>query len=180
MLDATWLFEHHQEHLALEKYLKSQMVHLPLNVKLEEAEEIESQVLFRPMLGTSPPKIRQGSSTEQVALHLQETREKQSKEIKAEYETMLSACRFMIELYDAVLLSLRPQEAWLIDKTFIQGLSLSAISEIPDCAYSGYDRSTIYRKRKKAIEKADHFIHTYISEEASQCQMEKFVNELKA
>ena len=61
MLDATWLFEHHQEHLALEKYLKSQMVHLPLNDKLEEAEEIESQVLFRPMLGTSPPKIRQGS-----------------------------------------------------------------------------------------------------------------------
>ena len=80
MIDAQWLFENHFSHLALEKYLLARIEHLILPNDLRNAEEISGQTLKRPPLDMPPQKNYQGSSTERIALLLQETETNQPKE----------------------------------------------------------------------------------------------------
>lgn len=179
MIDAQWLFENHLNHLALEKYLLSRMEHITHPDRIENAAEILGQTLKRPSLGMPPQNSFQGSSTERIALALQGGSADQPKETIAEYEQLLSFCRFLIELYDAVFISLTSNEAWLIDAVYRQGLTMEMIQHVPDTPYGSCDRSTVYRTKNRIIKKANHFIQTYIPKEVSQCRMEIFVNVLK-
>jgi len=179
MIDAQWLFENHLNHLALEKYLLLQIEHIIRPSDFRNAEEISSQVLRSYPLGIPPQKNHQGSSTERIALILQRDTPEQPKELISEYEPLLSFCRFLIELYDAILVSLTSKEAWLIDTIYHHGWTMEMIQRAPDSPYGSCDRSTVYRAKKRIIKKANSFIQIYIPKEVSQCRLEIFMSELK-
>ena len=179
MVNAQWLFENHLSHLAMEKYLLTRIDHIIRPSSLENAGEILSQTLKHPVSDIPIQKNHQGSSTERIALLLQEKEKEQSKESIEELNQQLFLCRFLLELYDAVLVSLIPREAWLVEAIYHQGIPISSIVNEPDCPYGYCDRSTIYRTRKRIIQKSDYFLQTYIPKEVSQCRLEKFMIELK-
>lgn len=180
MIDAQWLFENHLNHLALKKYLLGRMEHLIYPNETADADEIFSQALRRPPLDMPSQKNCQGSSTERIALLLlqENTAQKPNEALKA-YENQLSCCTFLIELYDAVLVSLTDKEAWLVEAFYHQGLTIDALQRAQDSPYDSCDRSTVYRTKNKIIQKANRFIKIYIPKEVSQCRLETFMSELK-
>ena len=179
MITAKWLFENHLDHLALEKYLSSQLSSLQKAISNQEAEEIESLVLRSPLLRIRATSSNQGSVTEQVALKLQETREERANQRATEYAEALSFCKYLNELFDAILLIYGTQERWFVDQVYLQGRSVASLQSQPDSPYAQFDRSTIYRHHKRIIEKADRFINAYVPKEVSPCQLERYMSELK-
>lgn len=179
MIDAKWLFQNHMRQKALEKYLESQILYFDLSIQQEEKEEIESKSLARPELGMVISHTRQGSSTEHIAIEIEEKRQKWQKDRQKDYQETQRACHFLLALYDAVMIYLLPKEAWLVDKIYNQGLSLSRISELPDCPYGLCNRSTLCRQRQKVEDKANGFIQAYVSEEVDLCQLKKYSADLK-
>ena len=179
MIDAKWLFQNHMRQKALEKYLESQKTYFDLSMQQEENEEIESKALARPELGMVTSHTRQGSSTEHIAIEIEENRQRWKKDRQKDYQEAQRACRFLLALYDAVMTYLLPKEAWLIDKIYNQGLSLTRISELPDCPYGLCNRSTLCRQRQRVEEKANDFIQAYVSEEVDLCQLMKYSTGLK-
>lgn len=178
MIEAKWLFENHLKHLALEHYLNAELERFN-DLNESEAEDILSQSLNRPISGFPATKSYFGSTTERIALQLQENQCGQSKEMIHMYKTALSNCRTCIELFNAILLSLPDREAWLMKQIYIQQYSLSMILQLPDNPFGFCARSTLSRYRNRILNKANLFLHSYAPKGVDICLLERFDNELK-
>ena len=179
MIDANWLFENHQYLVEMEKKLPIHIQHICYPDRQNNAEDILSQVLSLPMLGMPPQKSHSGSSTERIALLLQGVQSEHTEETLTDLLESLSVCKVLVNLYKAIVLSLTPGETWLIHAIYDQKLTSTALRNSPDCPYGLCDRSTIYRNRKRIIEKANNILQYNIPKEVSECRLEKFVKELK-
>lgn len=179
MLNAQWLLENHRNHLALEKYLLSRIESILQPNISENHAEISGQTLRCPAPGMPPQKNEWGSSTERIALFLQERKSNSVPGMLPQCKELLRSCQFMIELYDVILALLPPREAWLVDAIYHQALTIAEMQSMPASPFSTCNRSTIYRKQKRIIQNADRFIQTYIPKEVIQCQPERFISELK-
>ncbi len=181
MIDAQWLFENYRLIQAQETYLRLQISHkLYPNVQRDaDAEEILARVLARPSLCAPPQRTAQGSTTERVALQLQGKETDQSKSAMNDYLENLSCCQFLLEIYDTIISAITPNEAWLVDAFYVRKLTSTAIQNMPDCPFGPCDRSTLYRKRKRIIHKANTLIQSLILKEGNACRLEQYVNELK-
>ena len=175
-MDAKWLFENHKEHLAEEKHLLAQITYLKQLNTDQTAEEIEGIILKRPPLGIPFQNNHQGSTTERVAIELNEDKDLLTEKSIKKYSDALAVCRYYLEVYEAVILFLNEREAWLIEKIYNQSMTLSIISTLPESPYKSYDRTTLYRIKKKIIEKANHFLQMNSLKEVSPCQLEKYSN----
>ena len=120
MIDAQWLFENYRLIQAQEKYLRFQISHMlyPNGQRDADADEILARVLARPSLCDPPQRNAQGSSTERVALQLQGKETDQSKSAMNDYLENLSCCQFLLEIYDAIVSAITPNEAWLVIRSF--------------------------------------------------------------
>ena len=179
MIDAQWIFEHHRLILAQEKFLQAQIIHLTYPNGQHDAEEILSRVLTRPALGTPHQTLFQESSTERVALQMQGKENDQSNITMNECLEKLSCCQQLLEIYDTIISAITPNEAWLVDAFYTRRLTSTAIQNMPDCPFGPCDRSTLYRKRKRIVHKANALIQSLMPKEGNACRLEKYVNELK-
>ena len=181
MIDAQWLFENYRLIQAQETYLRLQISHkLYPNVQRDaDADEILARVLARPSLCAPPQRTSQGSSTERVALLLREKEGDQSKSAMNDYVENLSCCQFLLDIYDMIIAAITPDEAWLVDTFYVRKQTSTAIQNLPDCPFGPCDRSTLYRKRKRIIHKANTLIQSLILKEGNACRLEQYMNELK-
>ncbi len=133
MLTAIWLFENHSAFLAKEHYFSAM-----LN---------EDFACTDSSLCCFPDK----ASEESVQL-----RSPDPAFLKAE----LMRCRFYLLLYESMMLALTPNERWLVQQRFDNGLAFSEIIELPDAPNIARSNSSLSRHMNHIICKSDQLLKT--------------------
>ena len=179
MIEAQWLFENHRSHLSMKKYIQARICHILQPESTPNSDEILAQALRMPTMGMPIQNNMQGSSTERIAVNLSIGSDSGTKAVIEDYKKMLELYNYLLELYEAAVAMLNPREFWLINAIYNEGLIVSEICEMQDSPFGICDRSTIFRNRKRIINKVNQFLQAYIPKEVSQCHMEKYIEELK-
>lgn len=158
LIQAKWLFEHHLQHEALAEFCKEQLNQISLQSLKDDA--ISSMLLSKPpeTIHISKASHSSGSSTEYAALHWQENIDPALLNKYKNLKNDLNQYQFYLQLYKAVLSGLAPREAWLINKLYIEGFSLSQALTEPGSPYENYCKSTIHNRKKEILKKADQII----------------------
>ena len=173
MIEAQWLFENHLNHLAMEQYYASQIENIINPHDTSNNQDIQSQIFMRPAIDLPPQANHYGSSTERIAVRLADQKTQSLQKEIPKYEKARHYYRFLNQLYNIIIISLTPDEAWLVNAVFIQKHTFSVIRDSPDCPFGPCDRSTIYRNKQRIIRKANDFIQSYIPKEVSACHPNK-------
>lgn len=159
LIQAKWLFEHHLQHEALAEFCKEQLNQISLQSLKDDA--ISSMLLSKPP-GTfhagGSNTHSSGSPTEYAALHWQENIDSSLLNKYKKLKHDLNQYQYYLQLYKAVLSGLSPREAWLINKLYIEGFSLSQALTEPGSPYENYCKSTIHNRKREILKKADQII----------------------
>ena len=96
-----------------------------------------------------PHTPTQGSPTERVVLQRAE-QEKQE-----EMHRKLQKYLWYQQLYDALLKTFTPKEQWFIEYHYNQRYTLIALTQLDDSPFKDYDRTTVWKYKKRLLSKAD-------------------------
>lgn len=158
MISAQKLFSDHTAHVALYELLKSAIEELELyrnQCLLDEGREIEALSLSRMPL-TDLPRMRSGKSpTERIAdrlIAIQDGRD------IAEKKRQLATVIQYLHLYDTIITVFTEREKWFVEEFFVQKKTMTVLINSPDSPFFGYDRSSVWRFKKRLLEKADSIL----------------------
>ncbi len=116
---------------------------------LNDAAEIEALALARPPLDGMPHTPTQGSPTERVVLQRAE------QEKQADMRQTLQKYLWYQQLYDVLLKTFTPKEQWFIEYHYNQRYTLIALTQLDDSPFKDYDRTTVWKYKKRLLSKAD-------------------------
>lgn len=158
MISAKWLFENHLTHLAKVRYLDAKIaVQTDIRSKLSN-DDITAYALTHPPLAAMPHAKSNSSSTERMVLFYEDTIAPDCVEEKVDAISKLAKYQRYLYLYDSALTCLNDNEKWIVEKHCVQGVPLSVISTITDSPISNYSRTTLWRYKERALQKADSFL----------------------
>ena len=158
MITAQKLFSDHATHLALCELLKSKIEELEWyrdQCLLDEDREIEALSLSRRPLSDLPPARSGKSTTERVAERLGVIQD--GKDI-AEKRRQLAAVKQYLHLYDTIVMVFTEREKWFVEEFFVQKKTMTVLINMPDSPFFGYDRSSVWRFKKRLLKKADSIL----------------------
>ena len=116
---------------------------------LDDAAEIEGLALAHPPLDDMPHTLTQGSPTERVVLQRAE------QEKQADMRQKLQKYLWYQQLYDALLKTFTPKEQWFVEYHYNQRYTLIALTQLDDSPFKDYDRTTVWKYKKRLLSKAD-------------------------
>lgn len=149
MIKAEWLFQNHTYHQA--------MVKLYAEAVIMRDDEISSMVLTRRPLDGMPHIASSTSSTERAVLALAKH---ESTDNPISPAATLQHFKQYINLFDSVMMILNDKERWFINHYYIQGLSLTALADVPQSPFATSARSTVWYFKGRLLSKADSFLST--------------------
>lgn len=157
--DALWLLKRQSFLIAREQVLLRLI--RTANNSVPGDEEIIEEITFARATGEAVQKTSsQSSKTEYVALNLESLRadrmEVQERRTEQWYKE-LQLIRNWLEILDAALLVLTPEERTLVDRYFREGKSVETLSQTPllDVTRS---RSTLKRMLKAIVQKVEEVV----------------------
>ena len=59
------------------------------------------------------------------------------------------------QLYDALLKTFTPKEQWFVEYHYNQRYTLIALTQLDDSPFKDYDRTTVWKYKKRLLSKAD-------------------------
>lgn len=160
MLSADWLFRNHTTHLVVIKLLNAQIDEINEMRNLSQREQnsdIESWSVARPVQDGMPREASQNSRVERIVIRLDNI---YSEETYNQKQKELRQYRWFAQLYDSLLETLSTKEKWFIEQHYHQQHTLVSITELADSPFFGYDRSTVWKFKKKLLAKADAILRS--------------------
>ena len=154
MIEAKWLFENHLNHLAVVQYLKAHIAAQNEQIARERDDTIEALSLARPVLDGMPHGCTSYSPTERIALTYESLMPVSLKEDISK----LTEYQHYLSLFDAAMTCLTDNERWIVEKHYIQKVSLAEMQEISDSPIHNRTRTTLWRYKERAVQKADAFL----------------------
>ena len=149
-ITADWLFQNHTaQQVTIQLLARALSSTETINITLDDAAEIDALALARPPLDGMPHTLTQGSPTERVVLQRAE-QEKQA-DIRQKFQKYL----WYQQLYDALLKTFTPKEQWFVEYHYNQRYTLIALTLLDDSPFKDYDRTTVWKYKKRLLSKAD-------------------------
>ena len=149
-ITADWLFQHHTAQQVTIQLLAHALSSTgTTSINLDDAAEIEALALARPPLDGMPHTPTQGSPTERVVLQRAE------QEKQADMRQKLQKYLWYQQLYDAILKTFTPKEQWFVEYHYNQRYTLIALTQLDDSPFKDYDRTTVWKYKKRLLSKAD-------------------------
>lgn len=158
MISALKLFQEHTAHVVLRRILIDALMEAEEAVRRcneKPDEEIEALSLCRAPLSDMPRPSTSSSPTERVAERMEIVRS--GKEIAAK-RRKLHEVELCLQLYDSILPLFTEKEQWFIEHFFLQKQSMVQIVKVAGSPFEGYDRTTVWRFKKRLLEKADRVL----------------------
>ena len=149
-ITADWLFQNHTaQQVTIQLLARALSNTEDAGPNLNDAAEIEALALARPPLDGMPHTLTQGSPTERVVLQRAE------QEKQADMRHKLQKYLWYQQLYDALLKTFTPKEQWFVEYHYNQRYTLIALTQLDDSPFKDYDRTTVWKYKKRLLSKAD-------------------------
>ena len=149
-ITADWLFQNHTaQQVTIQLLAHALSSTETISITLDDAAEIEGLALARPPLDGMPHTPTQGSPTERVVLQRAE------QEKQADMRHKLQKYLWYQQLYDALLQTFNPKEQWFVEYHYNQRYTLIALTQLDDSPFKDYDRTTVWKYKKRLLSKAD-------------------------
>ena len=149
-ITADWLFQNHTaQQVTIQLLAHALSSTETTSINLDDAAEIEALALARPPLDGMPHTLTQGSHTERVVLQRAE------QEKQADMRQKLQKYLWYQQLYDALLQTFTPKEQWFVEYHYNQRYTLIALTQLDDRPFKDYDRTTVWKYKKRLLSKAD-------------------------
>lgn len=160
MISALKLFQEHNARLALHQILCNELKDAQLEQRYYQENldmEIEAQGLRRAPLSDLPKRStgNMQSPTERIVEHIEDI--VLGKRVAA-IERKLHETERLIHLFDAILPLFSEKEQWFIENYFLRNQLMTQIIENVDSPFYGYDRTTVWRYKKRLLEKAERVL----------------------
>lgn len=155
MISAQDLLSEHTSHLVLYRLLETAIAESTADMeycKENEDSVIEALSLSQLPLDGMPHLHSRSSPTERIATQVLNLKSGQAIRIK---ERQLRTVRHYLQLYDTIMELFTEREKWFIDQYYNHKYSLSALIEKSDSPFYGYDRSSVWRFKKRLLTKAE-------------------------
>lgn len=155
MFSADWLFRNHTTHLVVIQMLRSMLEEADearMQCLHNPDEEIEAMSIVRPPLDGMPRGHRNNSPTERIALKVDAIR---SGDEFAAKQKELQRYQQYVQLYELLLGVLNPKEQWFVEHHYNQRCTLVAMTAMEESPFLGYDRTTVWKFKKRLLAKAD-------------------------
>ncbi len=158
MKKAEWILRSHREHQATLKLLQAKLQRIGEVTDAERDDYIEAQMLKRSPPDGMPKTPSQNSRTEKTALtYMDGLREEHSSEAQ-DLQKAMQEIRFFLEVCDAMMASLTPEEVWLAREHYINGKSLGRmLLEMPD-SIAIHSKATMRRRCIGVIDQLERFL----------------------
>lgn len=149
-ITADWLFQNHTaQQVTIQLLARALSSSEDIGPNLDDAAEIEGLALAHPPLDGMPHTLTQSSPTERVVLQHAE----QGKQ--ADMRQKLQKYLWYQQLYDALLQTFTPKEQWFVEYHYNQRYTLIALTQLDDSPFKDYDRTTVWKYKKRLLSKAD-------------------------
>ena len=149
-ITADWLFQNHTaQQVTIQLLVRALSSTETTSINLDDAAEIEALVLARPPLDGMPHTPMQSSPTERVVLQHAE------QEKQADMRQTLQKYLWYQQLHDALLKTFTPKEQWFVEYHYNQRYTLIALTQLDDSPFKDYDRTTVWKYKKRLLSKAD-------------------------
>ena len=154
-ITADWLFQNHTaQQVTIQLLARALSSTETTSINLDDAAEIEALVLARPPLDGMPHTPTQGSPTERVVLQRVEQEKQEAMRQK------LQKYLWYQQLYDALLKTFTLKEQWFVEYHYNQRYTLIALTQLDDSPFKDYDRTTVWKYKKRLLSKADAILQT--------------------
>lgn len=161
MEKAEWILRSHREHLATLKLLKAQLQQIGEITDAEKNDYIEAQMLRHTQLDGVPKAPTQSSRTEKVALTYNECLQAERSSEAQDLLSKMQAIRFYLQVYDAMMASLTPDEMWLARERYVNEKSLGRmLLEMPD-SLSIRSKTTLSKRCADVIDQLERFLANF-------------------
>ncbi len=158
MKKAEWILLSHREHLATLKLLKAKLQQIGEITDAEKNGYIEAQMLQRTQPDGMPKAPSQSSRTEKIALTYNECLQAERSNEIQNLLFKMQAIRFYIQVYDAMMASLTPDEMWLARERYVNGKSLGRmLLEMPE-SIAIRSKTTLSKRCAAVIDQLEHFL----------------------
>lgn len=158
MKKAEWILRSHREHLATLKLLKAKLRQIGEITDVEKDSYIEAQMLRRAQLDGMPKTPSRSSRTEKVALTYDECLQAERTDESKDLLVKMQEIRFYLQVYDAMMASLPPDEAWLARERYTNGKSLGRmLLEMPD-SLAIRSKTTLSKRCVDVIDRLERFL----------------------
>ena len=149
-ITADWLFQNHTaQQVTIQLLARALSSTEDAGPNLNDAAEIEALALARPPLDGMPHTPTQGSPTERVVLQRAEQEKQEALRQK------LQKYLWYQQLYDALLKTFTLKEQWFVEYHYNQRYTLIALTQLDDSPFKDYDRTTVWKYKKRLLSKAD-------------------------
>lgn len=158
MKKAEWILRSHREHLATLKLLKAKLQQIGEITEDEKDNYIEAQMLRHAQLDGMPKTPSQNSRTEKIALTCDEALQAEHSGEARDLLTKMQDIRFYLQVYDAMMASLLPDEMWLARERYVNGKSLGRmLLEMPD-SLAIRSKTTLSKRCVDVIDRLERFL----------------------
>lgn len=124
----------------------------------EKNDYNEAQMLRNTQLDGMPKASSQSSRTEKVALTYNECLQTERSSEAQDLMSKMQAIRFYLQVYDAMMASLTPDEAWLARERYVNEKSLGRmLLEMPD-SLSIRSKTTLSKRCADVIDQLERFL----------------------
>ena len=148
-ITADWLFQNHTaQQVTIQLLARALSSTETISINLDDAAEIEGLALARPPLDM-PHTPTQSSPTERVVL--QRAKQEKQEDMRQKLQKYL----WYQQLYDALLKTFTPKEQWFVEYHYNQRYTLIALTQLDDSPFKDYDRTTVWKYKKRLLSKAD-------------------------
>ena len=156
-ITADWLFQNHTaQQVTIQLLVRALSSTEDAGPNLNDAAEIEGLALARPPLDGMPHTPTQGSPTERVVLQRVEQEKQEAMRQK------LQKYLWYQQLYDALLKTFTLKEQWFVEYHYNQRYTLIALTQLDDSPFKDYDRTTVWKYKKRLLSKADAILQAMV------------------
>ena len=169
MISAQKLFTDHASHVVLHKLLEDSIKECEiatLQCRQNDTTEIEALSLSRKPLSDMPLAKRGVSATERVADQIRAI--KDGEELIAKKRKLQIVSQYL-RLYDTIMVMFTEREKWFVNQFFIQKQTMVQIIESAESPFYLYDRSSVWRFKKRLLMKADAMLKMVYEQKECDC-----------
>lgn len=158
MISAQKLFQDHTAQVVLHQILTEAVKEAEENMRRcrdNPDDEVEALSLSRAPISDMPRHSSQSNPTERIAGRMEyilSGKELESKKRK------LHEVEEKLQLYDAMMLLFNKKERWFIEHFFHEKQTMVQMIEVAGSPFYGYDRTTVWRFKKRLLSKADQVL----------------------
>lgn len=158
MKKAEWILRSHREHLATLKLLKAKLQQIGEITDAEKRDYIEAQMLRHAQLDGMPKAPSQSSRTEKIALTYNECLQAERSNEAQDLLIKMQDIRFCLQVYDAMMASLTPEDVWLARERYVNGKSLGRmLLEMPE-GIAIRSKTTLSKRCAGVIDQLERFL----------------------